>query len=153
LSRAAGREMIRRPKSSKGGIVKDFKAFLLRGNLVDLAVGIVIGLAFTAVVTALVASLITPLIAAIFGSPNFASLTFTINGSVFTYGVFLNALISFVLIAAVVFFLVVKPVNAFIARSKKEEEATTRPCPECLTEIPLEATRCSACTAVVGKAA
>jgi large conductance mechanosensitive channel len=133
--------------------VKDFKAFLLRGNLVDLAVGIVIGIAFTAVVTSLVSSLITPLIAAIFGSPNFADLTFTINGSVFTYGAFLNALISFVLIAFVVFFAVVKPVNALVARSKKEEAATTRPCPECLTEIPLEATRCSACTAVVPKAA
>jgi large conductance mechanosensitive channel len=133
--------------------VKDFKAFLLRGNLVDLAVGIVIGLAFTAVVTALVSSLITPLIAAIFGSPNFADLTFTINGSVFTYGVFLNALVSFILIALVVFFLVVKPVNAFIARSKKEEETATRPCPECLTEIPLEASRCFACTTVVAKAA
>jgi large conductance mechanosensitive channel len=145
LNAAAGRAKIR--------AVKDFKAFLLRGNLVDLAVGIVIGLAFTTVVTALVSSLITPLIAAIFGSPNFADLTFTINGSVFTYGVFLNALLSFVLIAFVVFFAVVKPVNAFIARSKKEEAATTRPCPECLTEIPLEATRCSACTAVVPQAA
>jgi large conductance mechanosensitive channel len=145
--------MISRPESSKGGTVKDFKAFLLRGNLVDLAVGIVIGLAFTAVVTALVGSLITPLIAAIFGSPDFASLTFTINGSVFTYGVFLNALISFLLIATVVFFLVVKPVNALIARSKKDEEATTRPCPECLTEIPLAATRCFACTTVVARAA
>jgi large conductance mechanosensitive channel len=152
LSRAAGGAMIRRP-TLQGGIVKDFKAFLLRGNLVDLAVGIVIGLAFTAVVTTLVSSLITPLIAAIFGSPDFATLTFTINGSVFTYGVFLNALISFILIAFVVFFFVVKPVNAFIARSKKEEAATMRPCPECLTEIPLEATRCSACTAVVAKVA
>jgi large conductance mechanosensitive channel len=133
--------------------VKDFKAFLLRGNLVDLAVGIVIGLAFTAVVTAFVASLVTPLIAAIFGSPDFANLTFTINGSVFTYGVFLNALISFVLVAIVLFFLVIKPVNALAARSRRQVEATTRPCPECLTEIPLEATRCSACTAVVPKAA
>jgi large conductance mechanosensitive channel len=133
--------------------VKDFKAFLLRGNLVDLAVGIVIGVAFTAVVTAFVSSIVTPLIAAIFGSPNFANLTFTINGSVFTYGVFLNALISFVLVALVLYFFVIKPVNALVARSKKEEAATTRPCPECLTEIPLEATRCFACTAVVGAAA
>jgi large conductance mechanosensitive channel len=123
----------------------EFRAFMLRGNLVDTAVGIVIGLAFTAVITALVASLITPLIAAIFGKPDFAALTFTINGSVFTYGLFLNALLSFVLVAIVLFFVVVKPVNAMRAR-RESPDPTTRACPECLSEIPLEAHRCAFCT-------
>jgi large conductance mechanosensitive channel len=130
----------------------EFKAFMLRGNLVDMAVGIVIGLAFTAVITALVASLITPLIAAIFGKPNFAALTFTINGSVFTYGLFLNALLSFVLVAIVLFFVVVKPVNALRAR-RESPDPTTRACPECLSEIPLEAHRCAFCTTELSAAA
>jgi large conductance mechanosensitive channel len=123
----------------------EFKAFLLRGNLLDMAVGIVIGLAFTAVVTAFVGDLITPLIAAIFGKPNFAALTFTINGSVFTYGLFLNSLLSFVLIAIVLFFLVVKPVNELRAR-RESPDPTIRACPECLSEIPVEAHRCAFCT-------
>jgi large conductance mechanosensitive channel len=123
----------------------EFKAFLLRGNLIDTAVGIVIGLAFAAVITALVESLVTPLIAAIFGKPNFAALSFTINDSVFTYGLFLNALISFVLVAIVLFFVVVKPVNAMRAR-RESPDPTTRACPECLSEIPLEAHRCAFCT-------
>ena len=130
----------------------EFRAFMLRGNLVDTAVGIVIGLAFTAVITALVASLITPLIAAIFGKPDFAALTFTINGSVFTYGLFLNALLSFVLVAIVLFFTVVKPVNAMRAR-RESPDPTTRECPECLSEIPLEAHRCAFCTAELSAAA
>lgn len=125
--------------------MKDFKAFLLRGNLVDLAVAVVIGLAFAAVVTALVGDLITPLIAAIAGKPNFSDLTFTINHSQFEYGDFIDALLSFVLIAAAVFFVVVKPVNAMLARRQKDEP-TTKPCPHCLTEIPLAATVCAACT-------
>jgi large conductance mechanosensitive channel len=135
--------------------VKDFKAFLLRGNLVDMAVGIVIGLAFGAVVTSFVSSLLTPLIAAIFGNPDFSTLSFTINGSKFRYGVFLNALISFVLIAIVLFFLVVKPVNALVARSRSEppDDPSVRNCPECLSEIPLEATRCAFCTTEVAPAA
>ncbi len=134
--------------------VKDFKEFLLRGNLVDTAVGIVIGLAFAAVITALVADLITPLIAAIGGNPDFSALSFTINGSHFLYGDFINALITFVVIAAVTFFLVVKPVNALMARRRTElpVEVPTRPCPECLSEIPEAATRCAFCTAVVGAA-
>ncbi len=134
--------------------VKDFKEFLLRGNLVDTAVGIVIGLAFAAVITALVADLITPLIAAIGGNPDFSALSFTINGSHFLYGDFINALITFVVIAAVIFFLVVKPVNALMARRRTElpVEVPTRPCPECLSEIPEAATRCAFCTAVVGAA-
>ena len=135
--------------------MKDFKEFLLRGNLVDMAVGIVIGLAFAAVITALVADLITPLIAAIGGQPDFGALSFTINGSHFLYGHFINALITFVVIAAVVFFLVIKPVNALMARRRTEPpvDAETRPCPECLSEIPLAARRCAFCTAEVGAAA
>jgi large conductance mechanosensitive channel len=131
--------------------LKDFKAFLLRGNLVDLAVAIVIGVAFGAVVTALVEDLVTPLIAAIFGKPDFASLSFTINNSVFHYGAFLNAVISFILIATVIFFFVVKPVNAMIARARREEppDPTLRDCPECLSVIPAAATRCSFCTTEV----
>ena len=134
--------------------MKDFKAFLLRGNLVDMAVGIVIGIAFGAVITAFVADLVTPLIAAIFGKPSFPSLTFTINNSQFDYGAFLNALLSFVLVAIVLFFLVIKPVNMLVARSRREPPAdpTTRNCPECLSEIPLAARRCAFCTAEVGAA-
>ena len=132
-------------------IVRDFKAFLLRGNLVDMATGIVIGLAFAAVVTAFVGDLVTPLIAAIFGKPDFGALSFTINGSEFHYGDFLNALIAFVLVAFVLFFVVIKPVNALVARSRNEPPAdpTTRNCPECLSEIPLEAKRCAFCTTEV----
>ena len=132
----------------------EFRAFMLRGNLVDTAVGIVIGLAFTAVITALVASLITPLIAAIFGSHDFSTLTFTINGSTFRYGDFINALITFVSIAAAVFFFVVKPVNSLIARSRREgpPDPTVRNCPECLSEIPIEASRCAFCTTEVAPA-
>ncbi|HWE82183.1 MAG TPA: large conductance mechanosensitive channel protein MscL [Gaiellaceae bacterium] len=131
--------------------MKDFKTFLLRGNLVELAVGIVIGLAFGTVVTALVSDLITPLIAAIGGKPDFSGLSFTINKSHFLYGDFFNAVLSFVVIAAVIFFAVVKPVNALIARSRTEPPAdpTTRNCPECLSEIPIAARRCSYCASEV----
>jgi len=131
--------------------VKDFQQFLLRGNVVDLAVGVVIGVAFGAVVTALVGDLLTPLIAAIFGSHDFSALTFTINGSHFLYGAFINALIAFVTIAAVVFFFVVRPVNALMARRRTEPpvDATTRPCPECLSDIPIGARRCAFCTSEV----
>jgi large conductance mechanosensitive channel len=118
-------------------------------------VGVVIGLAFAAVIAALVADLITPLIAAIGGKPDFGSLSFTINGSHFLSGPFINALISFVVIAAVVFYLVIKPVNALMARRRTEPPVAdeTRPCPECLSEIPLAARRCAFCTAEVGAAA
>jgi large conductance mechanosensitive channel len=131
--------------------MKDFKEFLLRGNLVDTAVGIVIGLAFAAVITALVADLITPLTAAIGGNPDFSRLTFTINNSRFFYGSFINALITFVVIAAVVFFFVVKPVNALMERRRTEPavDTPTRPCPECLSDIPVAARRCAFCTADV----
>jgi large conductance mechanosensitive channel len=130
----------------------EFREFLLRGNLVDLAVAVVIGVAFTSVVTAFVADIITPLIAAIFGKPDFSSLDFTINGSRFAYGDFFNALLSFVIIAAVLFFLVVKPVNVLMAHSKTEEPVAekTRECPECLSSIPAAARRCAFCTAEVG---
>ena len=132
--------------------MKDFKEFLLRGNLVDMAVGIVIGIAFAAVVTALVADLVTPLIAAIGGKPDFSTLSFTINKSHFLYGAFINALITFVVIAAVVYYLVVKPVNALMARRKTEPpvDTTTRECPHCLSQIPVGARRCAFCTQEVG---
>src|SRR5919206_1548216 len=132
-------------------MLKDFKAFILRGNVLDLAVAVVLGVAFTAVITALVADLLTPLIAAIFGSHDFSALTFTINGSRFLYGHFLNAVLAFVLIAAAVFFLVVRPVNALMARRRTEPavDETTRGCPECLSEIPVGARRCAFCTTVL----
>jgi large conductance mechanosensitive channel len=135
-------------------MVKEFRAFILRGNLVDLAVAVVIGTAFAAVVAALVADLITPLLAAIGGKQDFSALTFTINGSEFRYGHFLNALIAFVTIAAVVFFFVVKPVNALLARVKTEEdvEEETRRCPECRSSISVSASRCAFCTARVAPA-
>jgi large conductance mechanosensitive channel len=133
------------------GILKEFRAFILRGNLVDLAIAIVIGTAFTAVVNALVRDLITPLIAAIFGEPNFDALAFTINGSRFAYGDFLNALLTFLIVAAVVFFLVVRPVNVFMARMRTEPDVDTptRGCPECLSQIPVAARRCAFCTSEV----
>jgi large conductance mechanosensitive channel len=124
--------------------MKDFKAFLLRGNLLDLAVAVVIGVAFGALVTAFVGDLITPLIAAIGGKHDFSTLTFTVHHSTFKYGDFINALLTFVVIAAAVFFVVVKPVNALMARRK--EDASVRPCPHCLSEIPAAATVCAFCT-------
>ncbi|HZQ34859.1 MAG TPA: large conductance mechanosensitive channel protein MscL [Dehalococcoidia bacterium] len=135
--------------------MKGFKQFLLRGNLVELAVAVVIGLAFKAVVDALVKDIITPLIAAIGGKPDFSQLTFTINNSKFLYGDFINAVVSFVIIAAVVYYLVVLPVNTLIQRSRREPPAdpTTKKCPECLSEIPLDARRCAFCTALIASAA
>jgi large conductance mechanosensitive channel len=129
--------------------VKGFKDFITRGNLIELAVAVVIGTAFTAVVTAIVTDLIGPLIAAIGGKPNFASLTFTINKSHFLYGAFINAVITFLIIAAVVYFLIVAPMAKITVRFAKKVDATTRDCPECLSSIPLAATRCMYCTTVV----
>ncbi len=126
-----------------------FKTFLLRGNLVDLAVAVVIGVAFTAVVTALVNDIITPLISAIGGKPNFAALTVHVGKGVFAYGLFLNALISFVIVAAVVYFLIVTPMARLLAVMNRNKEATERACPECLSQIPIAATRCKFCTAIV----
>ena len=135
-------------------MLKDFRQFILRGSLVDLAVAVVIGTAFTAVIAALVSDLITPLIAAIGGKPDFGGLSFTINGSHFLYGAFLNALIAFLIVAAVLFFFVIRPVNQLLARRRTEPEvdATTRACPECLSQIPIGARRCAFCTAEVAAA-
>jgi len=132
-------------------MLKEFKQFLLRGNVVDLAVGVVIGAAFGTVVSALVADLLTPLIAAIVKAPDFSGLSFTLNGSQFMYGHFINALISFLLVSAAIFFFIIKPMNLLIARSRKGAPAdpTTKKCKECLSEIPIEAKRCSFCTQVV----
>jgi large conductance mechanosensitive channel len=135
-------------------LLKDFRTFLLRGNVVDLAVAVVVGTAFTAVVQALVRDLLTPIIALIFGEPDFSSLSFTINKSHFLYGDFINFLITFVSVAAAVFFFVVVPVNALMARRKTEPplDETVRDCPECLSEIPVRARRCAFCTAEIGTA-
>jgi large conductance mechanosensitive channel len=132
-------------------MLNDFKAFLLRGNVVDLAVAVVIGAAFGAVVTSLVTNMITPIIS-IPGKTNFSELDFHIRSSRFAYGEFLNAVLAFVLISAAVFFFVVVPINALMARRKTETdvESTTRDCPECLSSIPVAARRCAFCTAEVG---
>jgi len=132
-------------------ILGDFKQFLLRGNVVDLAVAVVIGAAFGAVITALVQDLLTPLIAAIGGQQDFSALGFTINDSTFRYGDFINKVFTFIMISAAVFFFVVVPINALIARSRSEPPAdpTTRKCPECLSEIPIDARRCAFCTSQV----
>ncbi|HWF80763.1 MAG TPA: large conductance mechanosensitive channel protein MscL [Streptosporangiaceae bacterium] len=129
--------------------MKGFRTFLLRGNLVDLAVAVVIGVAFNAVVLALVTNIITPLIAAIAGKPNFGSLAVHIGKGNFTYGLFLNALIYFVIVAAAVYFLIVAPVAKLLAYVNRNKEATERDCPECLSQIPVAATRCKFCTAIV----
>ncbi len=130
-------------------MLSGFKQFILRGNVVDLAVGVVIGAAFGAVVTAFTKDLLTPLIAAIVGKPDFSSMNFTINGTPFLFGDFINATVSFLLIAAAVYFFVVTPVNALVARMRKAPapaDPTTKKCPECLSEIPIDAKRCAHCT-------
>ncbi len=129
-------------------MLTEFRQFILRGNLVDLAVAVVIGTAFAAVVASLVEDLITPLIAAVFGKSDFSALSFEVNGSTFRYGDFINALITFLLVAAVLFFVVIKPVNALLARVQSEAPADeeTRKCPECLSQVPQEARRCASCT-------
>jgi large conductance mechanosensitive channel len=129
-----------------------FKQFLLRGNVVDLAVAVVIGGAFGAVVTALVKDLLTPLVAAIAGRPDFSAIVFTINRSRFMVGDFLNALLSFLLIAAALYFVVVAPMNAIAARRRRGEapaDPTTKRCPECLSEVPIGAKRCAFCTSTL----
>jgi large conductance mechanosensitive channel len=132
--------------------MKGFRAFLFRGNVIDLAVAVVIGAAFGAVVTALVKDLLTPLIAAIVGKPDFSGLKFTVNNSTFAYGDFINALIAFVLIAAAIYYIVVLPMNAWMARNRPPAPSTTTICPECLSVIPLGARRCSFCTSVLAAA-
>ena len=133
-------------------MLKGFKQFLLRGNVVDLAVAVVIGGAFGAVVTALVKDLITPLIAAVVGKPDFSAIVLTINGTALLVGDFLNAATSFVLVAAAIYFLIVVPMNTIIARMNRGEappDPTTKVCPECLSEIPIKARRCRFCTTPV----
>jgi len=127
--------------------MRGFRAFLLRGNVVDLAIAVVIGVAFGVVIAAFVKDLITPLIAALGGQPDFASLYFTINKSKFMYGDFIDALLAFLIIAAVIYFFVVVPYTAMLARSRKEPPAdpTTKKCTECLSEIPKDARRCAFC--------
>ena len=128
--------------------MRGFKAFLLRGNVVDLAIAVVIAVAFATVVTAFVKDLVTPLIAALGGKPDLASLYFTINHAKFLYGDFINVLIAFLIIAAVIYFFVVIPYQAMLARSRKEAPAdpTTKKCSECLSEIPKDARRCAFCS-------
>jgi len=129
-------------------MLREFKQFLLRGNVVDLAVAVVIGIYFGMVVEAFVKDIITPLIGAIGGTSSFAGLNFTINGSPILYGDVINAIITFVIVAAIVFFAIVKPMNWLIERSHREPtpDPTTRKCPECLSEVPIAARRCSFCT-------
>jgi len=125
-----------------------FKKFLFRGNVVDLAVAVVIGAAFGAVVTSFVTNILTPMIAAIFGKPDFSAFSVTVNGSTILYGTFINALVSFVLVAVAVYFFVVVPMNTFQARLRRGEvppDPTTKKCPECLSEIPIQARRCAFC--------
>jgi large conductance mechanosensitive channel len=130
-------------------MLKGFKQFMLRGNVIDLAVAVIIGGAFGAVVTALVKDLLTPLIAAVGGQPDFSAIAFTIHGSKFLIGDFVNAIISFLMIGAAVYFFVVAPVNALTARINRGEappDPTTKKCPECLSEVPIAAKRCAFCT-------
>ena len=133
--------------------MKGFKQFIMRGNVLDLAVAVVIGAAFGAVVTALVKDLITPLIAAVVGKPDFSAILFTVNGSKFLVGDFVNALVSFLMVSAAVYFFVVLPVNTLMARMRRGEappDPTTKTCPECLSTIPIAARRCAFCTSPIG---
>jgi large conductance mechanosensitive channel len=137
-------------------MLSGFKQFILRGNVVDMAVGVVVGAAFAGVVGAFTKDLLTPLIAAIVGKPDFSAIIFTINGSVFALGDFINAAIAFLLVAASVYFFVVTPVNMLVARMNRADapaSPTSKKCPECLSEIPIEARRCSHCGQPVGVAA
>jgi len=133
-------------------MLKGFREFVLRGNVIDLAVAVVIGGTFSAVVTAFVKDLLTPLVAAIVGKPDFSAIVFSVNGSRFLVGDFLNAALSFLLIAAAVYFFVVAPVNAIIARARRGEappDPTTKKCPECLSDVPIAARRCAFCTSAL----
>jgi large conductance mechanosensitive channel len=133
-------------------LLADFKKFLMRGNLVELAVAFVIGAVFAALVKAFIADLITPIIAVIFGKPDFGTLSFTINGSHFLYGDFINSLVTFVTTAAAIFFFVVRPYNTLMAR-RTQEDPDTKDCPECTSAIPINARRCPLCTADLAAAA
>jgi large conductance mechanosensitive channel len=124
---------------------KGFREFIMRGNVVDLAVAVVIGAAFGAVVKAFVDNILTPIIAAVFGQPDFGNLVFTVNGSVFRYGLFINALISFLLIALAIYYIVVMPMNKLAERRARGADPTVKECPECLSEIPHTARKCAHC--------
>ena len=126
-------------------MLKGFREFILRGNVIDLAVAVVIGAAFGAVITSFVGNILTPLIAAIFGQPDFSGLTFTINGSRFLYGSFINAVISFLFIALAIYFIVVLPMNKLAERRARGADPTVKECPECLSEIPHKARKCAFC--------
>ena len=132
-------------------MLKGFRDFILRGNVVDLAVAVVIGAAFTAIVNALVADIINPLISAVVSKPDFSFLILHVHGGAIKYGDFLNAAISFLIIAATVYFMVVLPVNTLLNKFRPKVVAppTTKPCPQCLSDIPVAATRCSHCTQLV----
>jgi large conductance mechanosensitive channel len=133
-------------------MLKEFRDFIMRGNVIDLAVAVLIAGAFGAVVTALTTDIITPIIAAFGGVPDFSAISFTINGSQFLIGHFINTVLSFLITAIVVFFFIVKPMNVAVARSKRGQEplpAATKKCPECLSEIPIDARRCAFCTAIL----
>ncbi|MCL5774822.1 MAG: large conductance mechanosensitive channel protein MscL [Patescibacteria group bacterium] len=132
-------------------MLKDFKQFILRGNVVDLAIGVVMGAAFTSVVNSLVKDILTPFIAAIFKQPDFSGLYFTLNHSRFTYGNFINSLVSLIIVSTAIYFFVVTPLNSLITRMRKEApvDPATKKCPECLSDIPKEAKRCAYCTSQV----
>ena len=133
-------------------MLSGFKQFILRGNVIDMSVGVVVGAAFAALVSAFTKDLLTPLIAAVVGKPDFSAIRFTVNGSTFAIGDFINAAVSFLLVAAAVYFFVVTPVNMLLARVKKAPrpaDPTTKRCPECLSDIPIEAKRCSHCAQAV----
>jgi large conductance mechanosensitive channel len=134
-------------------VLKGFRDFIMKGNVVDMAVGVVIGVAFGSVVTAMVKDLITPLIGAFGGTPDFSGIYFTVNGSKFMIGEFINALISFLTIAVVIYFAVVMPMNKIVQKMKsgKSIDPTEKTCPECLSMIPIKARRCKYCTSTVGK--
>ena len=136
-------------------MLKGFRQFIMRGNVIDLAVAVVIGAAFGGVITSFVTNVLNPLIAAVVGKPDFSAFTVTVNGGVISYGLFLNALISFLLIAAAVYFFMVAPMNAWKARQARgaaPADPTTKKCPECLSEIPIGARKCAFCTTAVSAA-
>jgi large conductance mechanosensitive channel len=134
-------------------MLSGFKQFILRGNVIDMAVGVVIGAAFASVVSAFTKDLLTPLIAAIVGKPDFSAIKFTVNGSLFAIGDFVNTAVAFLLVATAVYFFVVTPINALVTRMRKAPapaDPTTKKCPECLSEIPIDAKRCAHCTQPIG---
>jgi len=131
---------------------KGFKQFIVRGNVLDLAVAVVIGAAFGAVITSFVSDVLTPIIAAIVGKPDFSAFVYKINGSDIKYGLFLNSLIAFLLVASAIYFFVIAPMNAYVERRRRgqaPQDPTTKKCPECLSEIPIAAKRCAFCTSAV----